>query len=124
LCYVVLLDLLSYSTEDPAPSVICWAHFFRLACNYPCCQCWLFTIYLRRTPPQSIIEEEGGLSGKGNNGADSARQSEDNANMAGGDASARSERSADTGDQSNWDQPLIVAEPDVKVRQSALSCAF
>jgi hypothetical protein len=74
----------------------------------PCC--------LGATLAQSIIEEEGGLSGKGNNGADSARQSEDNANMAGGDASARSERSADTGDQSNWDQPLIVAEPDVKVR--------
>jgi hypothetical protein len=69
-----------------------------------------------RSASQSIIEEEGGLSGKGNNGADSARQSEDNANMGGGDASARSERSADTGDQSNWDQPLIVAEPDVKVR--------
>lgn len=61
---------------------------------------------------QSIIEEEGGLnnnntSGK-SGGADSARDSEDNGH--GG-----SSGTADGADQSNWDQPLIVAEPDVKV---------
>jgi len=53
---------------------------------------------------QSIIEEEGGLnngSGKSGGTGDSARNSEDNGNT--------------NAENSNWDQPLIVAEPDVQV---------
>lgn len=53
---------------------------------------------------QSIIEEEGGLnngSGKSGGTGDSARSSEDNGNS--------------NAENSNWDQPLIIAEPDVQV---------
>lgn len=57
------------------------------------------------TTAQSIIEEEGGgtgLSAKSNGTAGSAGTEDGNGN----------------GEPNNWDQPLIVAEPDVKVRES------
>jgi hypothetical protein len=63
-------------------------------------------VHCASTTPQSIIEEEGGLnnqSGK-SGGGDSARDSEDQQAPAG------------DSELGNWDQPLIIAEPDVKVR--------